>query len=194
MVKMVKKYIFLLLFSVKLFGDIEVYFQEDEIEYIPKHLIAVEFLVGSISRSEANIDKKDVVHNRSMSGAGIKIGAEDMGLRLFLSYRTIDIKGVLTYSYGLEIDSLITTESIWKFFYGAHVGGICYKFDGENSYKEKTSPYYGLELGVIAELSNSYDFEVGARYSLTHPEKSSISTAYVVDEILNYYIALNFKY
>jgi len=192
---MFKKLSLLLLITISsLWSDIEVYFQEDEIEYVPKHLISVEFLMGTISRSEANIDEKVTIHDRSIRSTGIKIGAEDMGLRLFFSYRPLTIDGIFTYSYGLELDSMIVTDSIWKLFYGVHIGALNYKFDSGDSYKEENSPYYGFELGIIAEVFENYDLEVGARYSLTHPENSSISTAYIVDEILNYYLAINFKY
>lgn len=189
-----RKLLLTLTLFTSLWGDIEVYFQEDEIEYIPKHLFSVEFMMGTISRSEANIDDKVTIHDRAIKSTGFKIGAEDMGLRLFFSYRPMEIDGVFTYSYGVELDSMIVTDSIWRIFYGIHIGGLKYKFDSGDGYIEETSPYYGFELGVIAEIFENYDLEVGARYSLTHPENNSISTAYIVDEVLNYYFAINFKY
>jgi hypothetical protein len=186
-----KKLLIVLLLPLYLWGDIEVYFQEDEIEYVPKHLFSVEFMMGTISRSEANIDEKVTIHDRAIKSTGFKIGAEDMGLRLFFSYRPMEIDNVFTYSYGVELDSMIVTESIWRLFYGIHLGGLKYSFDKND---DSTAPYYGFELGIIAEIFENYDLEVGARYSLTHPDNSSISTAYVVDEVLNYYFAVNFKY
>lgn len=189
--------IFIFLFSSTIFGDTEVLFQEDENEFNPNQIVSIEIGGGSITRLKANTLSGQSSIKRDIFSGGIKLGAEDIGLRLFLSYRPLEINSILTHSFGIELDSIIDIASNFKFFYGLIGGAVLYEIVDQNQtsdYTKDLTPYYGVESGFIFAFSEKYELEIGGRYALTNINDKTADKSYVFDQFLNYYLAFNYKY
>jgi hypothetical protein len=191
-----------LFMPILLFGDIEIDFQErEDDEVVYKQIISFELGGGTIQRPKADTLAQESSISRDFYSAGVKIGAEDIGLRLFLSYRPLLIEEedetILTHSFGLELDSLIDLNERIRLFYGLVGGGIAYEIEDKNSsieYSKTITPYYGLNLGAIFDLAEHFEFEVGGRFAITNINSSELDSSYIFDNVLNYYIGLNYKY
>jgi hypothetical protein len=185
-----------LLSSLVLWADIDLSFQEEESEFKPRQIISIELGGGSIQRLQADTISGTSI-DRSLSFAGIKLGAEDIGLRLFLSYRPMDIEGIFTHSFGLELDSMVDISSSVRFFYGLVGGVVMYEIIDRNQttdYTKESTPYYGVESGFIYALSESFELELGVRYALTNINDKTADKSYMFDQFFIYNLALNYKY
>ncbi len=194
-----------IIFSASLFGEVDLYFSDElEIKDLddksnekPKQIVAVEFGFGKLSRLEADTISKNSSIERDVKITGIKLGAEDIGLRLFLSYRPLVIEDTFTNSFGLELDSTIDIKDKIKFFYGLAIGFMFYEIVDKNmtsSFEKNTTPYYGLEAGFVFNILDNIELESGFRYLVTNINDSSADTSYMFDIYTNYYFGLNFKY
>lgn len=184
-------------FSTNLFSNIDLVFEEDIENFNPKQLISIELGNGVVQRLAVDTISGDSSISRDMFFGGIKLGAEDIGLRLFLSYRPTVINSIFTHSFGIELDSMIDINQDFKFFYGLGGGVILYEIEDKNTstdYSTDIAPYYGIETGIIYSISQKYEIEFGGRYSITNLNSESTDKSYVFDQILNWYLAFNFKY
>jgi len=185
------------LFSSTIFGEIEEVFPEDESDVKPNQIISIELGKGSIKRPKADTISGKTSIDRDVLFGGIKLGAEDIGLRLFLTYRPMEVDSKFTNSFGLELDSIIDLTSNFRFFYGLNVGGIFYRIVDENQtsdYTKKLTAYYGLESGLVFSFSQNYELEIGGRYSVTNINNDTPDESYIFDQFINYYLAFNYKY
>jgi hypothetical protein len=180
-----------------LFGDIEISFPNDEVERQNKQIIGLEFGGGTLKRLKADTinGKSDI--SRDMLFGGIKLGAEDIGLRLFLSYRPTLIDDNYIHNFGLELDSLIPMGAKFNFFYGLNAGAILYKIVDDNlstDFNKDSSIYYGIETGLIFKASKKFEFELGGRLVVTNFNNEIADKTYIFDQIISWYLALNYKY
>jgi|GEM_PF-1875636 hypothetical protein len=193
--------IFAFIITLSLFGESD-FNLNDEVETeisnkTEKQIVSIEFGFGTISRLEADTISKNSSIDKNVQITGIKLGAEDIGLRLFLSYRPIVVENTFTNSFGIELDSTIDLNNKIKFFYGISLGTIIYKIVDKNdtsSFNKKTTGYYGLEGGFIFNILENIELESGMRYMITNLNDSSAGTSYMFDQYMNYYLALNIKY
>lgn len=114
-------------------------------------------------------------------GASVGIMNEDKGT---------DGKFVaLSYDYMFYNDSQIVP------FIGAHVG---YSWNEANYDIEHDGSLFGVQAGVVYELSKELDLEVGARYSKTSIDGSKTISGNVVnvevDSTMQYYFAVGYKF
>ena len=112
--------IFALIITLSLFGESD-FNLNDEVETeisnkTEKQIVSIEFGFGTISRLEADTISKSSSIDKDVKITGIKLGAEDIGLRLFLSYRPIVVENTFTNSFGIELDSTIDLNNKIKFF------------------------------------------------------------------------------
>jgi hypothetical protein len=198
---MLKQIIFATFFitSTSLWGGLDISFEEEEEEITLKQIISLEVGAGSITRLKADTISGESSIKKDLTFAGIKLGAEDIGLRLFLSYRPVIIDDVFTHSFGLELDSMIniTDNGGLKFFYGLIGGVVLYEIVDQNQtadYTTEASIYYGVETGLNYSFSEKFEIEIGGRFAVTNINDSSADKSYVFDQFLNYYLALNYKY
>jgi hypothetical protein len=199
-----KKSIFIFLFFVFsiqfLNAEIELYFEQESRD-IPKQIISLEIGTGSFSRTYTQmVNKETKIDNKQQYFGGFKIGAEDIGLRLFLSGRYLNIEDVNTYSYGFELDSFFNKSSeTFRAFYGINFGLIDYKLnkiESENDpdFERVTTPYYGIQLGAVYSFNANFETEFGTRYALTNFNSNEFDTSYIIDEIWTVYFSINYKY
>lgn len=96
---------------------------------------------------------------------------------------------------GLTYDYMFYNESQIVPFIGAHVG---YSWNEANYDIEHDGSIYGVEAGVVYELSKELDLEVGARYSKTNIDGSKTISGNVVnvevDSTMQYYFAVGYKF
>jgi len=192
-----KNILILILITSTIIADIDISFQEDAMEFNPKQIVSIEIGGGSIKRVQADTISGSSSIDRSMFFGGIKLGSEDIGLRLFLSYRLAEIDSIIAHSFGLELDSIIDLSTNFAFFYGLNVGAILYEIVDKNSssdYTTDATPYYGIEAGLIYKLSDKHELEFGGRFSVTNLNSESADKSYIFDQLINYYLAYNFKY
>jgi hypothetical protein len=197
---MLRKIFFtLLLIFSNLQGAIDINFEEDR-EVVPlKQIISLEVGAGAITRLKADTISGESSIKRDLYFSGIKLGAEDIGLRLFLSYRPALIDNYFTHSFGVELDSVIPiteSESV-KFFYGLMAGLVLYEIVDKNQtsgYDNATSPYYGIETGFTFEITPKIEIELGGRFTLTNINDNSTDKSYVFDQFFASYLAFNYKY
>ena len=191
------KFILLILLTIQTFADIDITFQESEKLFEPKQIVSVEFGMGVVQRLQADTISGSSSISRDNIFGGIKLGAEDIGLRLFISYRPMIIDSIFTHSFGLELDSLIDINNNFAFFYGLNGGGILYEIIDNNSgsdYTKDLTAYYGVETGFIYKISEKHELELGGRFSITNVNSESTNKSYIFDQLLNYYLAYNYKY
>jgi hypothetical protein len=192
---------FILIFAFlisSLFGeDVEIDFTEDVEKVAYKSIISFEAGFGSIMRPKVDTVSGENDIKRNMKNLGFKIGAEDIGLRLFLSYRPLIIEDSVAQSFGVELDSMIYLSQKMKFFYGLSAGGMFYEIVDENTtstYNNSWNNYFGFGTGVVFGVSDHLELELSARYSITNFNNDSVDSSYVFDQILNYYLAINYKF
>jgi hypothetical protein len=183
--------------STLLFAELEISFPEDEEVVDYKSIVAFEFGLGSLSRPKVNTLSGNADIKRDFTNLGFKLGAEDIGLRLFLSYRPIILQDATAQSFGIELDSMIDLSSKMKFFYGLAVGGLLYEIVDNNetsTYKTSWNNYYGFGTGLVFEISKQFEIEFSGRYSITNINDDSVDSSYVFDQFMNYYVGLNYKF
>jgi len=192
-----REFLLLTLLTLHLYSDIDISFQESEKPFAPKQIISVEFGLGSVQRLQADTISGSSSISRNIMFGGIKLGAEDIGLRLFVSYRPNFIDSVFTHSFGLELDSMIYINQKISFFYGLNGGFILYQIIDKNigeDYTKDLTAYYGVETGFIYKISDIHEIEFGGRFSITNINSESTNKSYIFDQLLNTYLAYNFKY
>ncbi|HIC10146.1 MAG TPA: hypothetical protein EYO61_02140 [Campylobacterales bacterium] len=191
----------ILLLHISLFGvddTLEYYFPEENGETQAKRIISIEIGKGEISRPKADTLAKKEDITRDIEFGAIKLGAEDLGMRLFLSYRPMEVeKDIFTHSFGLELDSMVDISSHFRFFYGLVGGVILYQIEDKNSsvgYTKDSTGYYGLEGGFIIAFTENYELEIGGRYSVTNINNDTPDSSYIFDRLIHYYLAFNYRY
>lgn len=96
---------------------------------------------------------------------------------------------------GLSYDYMFYNDSKRVPFIGASVG---YSWNEANYDIEHNGFTYGVEAGVVYELSKEVDLEVGARYSKTNIDGSKTISGNVVnievDSTMQYYFAVGYKF
>ncbi len=195
---MLLRLIILVFISIsQIFGDIDVTLSDTIYEDKSKQIIAVELGGGKLSRPKADTFSQTTSIDRDLYFGAIKLGAEDIGLRLFLTYRPMEIEKTVVHSLGIELDSIINLSSHFKFFYGIIGGTMFYHIVDNNQtydYKKEATGYYGLESGFIFAFSDSYELEIGGRYSVTNLNDDKADSSYLFDQLTHYYLAFNYKY
>jgi len=192
-----KKLFLAILLSVSAFADIDISFPEENFDSVSKRLLSVEFGTGTITRMKANTlsEKSDI--SRDFLFGGLKLGAEDIGLRLFISYRPMEIENEIIHSFGIELDSIIDLSNRFSFFYGLIGGVILYTIEDNNesaNYSTDASAYYGVETGLTFKITESHELELGGRFSITNLNNKVADKNYIFDQLTNFYLAYNYKY
>lgn len=143
--------------------------------------------------------------NQTFVGAGVKVGAQGQYYRLFLEGTYMKMSGDFDYaiSGGASLDLLAHLNQTFAIFVGLNGGIINLKPTGTFSQLDLTQPYAGLQLGINIDLSDSVDFELGARYSYIGYDENVIDDTVAqtrtvanlqIDSITTAYASLIFKF
>jgi len=182
-----------LLFTEFLLADIDIVLDDRVEEVKGKQIFSFEFGLGTLQRLRADTISKKSAIKHNLGFGGFKLGAEDIGLRLFLGYRSYGIESVWVNDFGLSFDSVVGIGTSFKFFYGLNGGVIDYQIVDENetsSYNKDYTPYYGLETGFIFQLNNHNEIELGGRFMITNINTTDNKNR-IFDQLITYYIAYN---
>jgi hypothetical protein len=185
-----------LLFTEFLLADIDIVLDDRTPQVEGKQVISLEFGLGTLQRLRADTVSKKSAIKHNLGFGGFKLGAEDIGLRLFLSYRSYDIEAVWVNDFGISFDSVIDIGSRFQFFYGLNGGVISYQIVDKNetsSYNKDFTPYYGLESGFIFKFDKHNEIELGGRFMITNINKTD-NQSRIFDNLITYYIAYNFLF
>jgi hypothetical protein len=180
-----------LLFTKFLLADIDIVLDDQTPQVEGKQIISLEFGLGSLQRLRADTVSKQSAIKHDLGFGGFKLGAEDIGLRLFLSYRSYDIESVWVNDFGFSFDSVIDINTKFQFFYGLNGGVLNYKIVDKHetsSYNKDLTPYYGLESGFIFKFDNHNEIELGGRFLITNMNKTD-NQSRMFDQLIIYYIA-----
>jgi len=192
-----KKIILAILLNISVFADIDISFPEDIIDSISKRILSIELGTGSITRMKADTISRSSDISRDLIFGGLKLGAEDIGLRLFLSYRPLEIESEIIHSFGIELDSIIELNNRLNFFYGLVGGIVLYTIEDNNktlNYTTDASAYYGVETGLTFKISETHEVEFGGRIAITNLNNKVADKNYIFDQFTNIYLAYNYKY
>ncbi len=119
----------------------------------------------------------------------IKLGMLDGANRYYIQYSKDSGYTSITYNH----DYLFYSYSLITPYIGVHIGGAEWKLDKNN---KDTGSEYGVQCGIIVDLSMNLTCEIGARYTkanagfVHHP--TNITRQY--DNIKSTYIGLNYKF
>ena len=95
-----------LLFTEFLLADIDIVLDDRVEEVKGKQIFSFEFGLGTLQRLRADTISKKSAIKHNLGFGGFKLGAEDIGLRLFLGYRSYGIESVWVNDFGLSFDNL----------------------------------------------------------------------------------------
>lgn len=131
---------------------------------------------------------------------GLKAGFEGKNDRIYVSF--LDTDKYSEGSYSEEYSALllnlegvsnpyeITNGLSARLFIGAHGGIIRGELKVGTAKDTETDAMYGLQGGVLLDITNNFSFEVGYRYSWIELSKYD----YSLDNSENYYAGLNFSF
>jgi len=141
---------------------------------------------GDIKRT-----KSDLVYG------GIKVGAQSKHYRIFFSAHFFDTDD-FNYArmYGVGGQYMFNFSKFANFFVGVNAGTTDMEFiDNINNKSIKVyEPYYGGDLGFNIHLSNSIDWEIGAKYITINSDQKENNIEYNFNNITTGYTSVIFKF
>ena len=157
-----------------------------------KQIVALEYATGTLTQSYGASSTAD---NQTVTQYGFKLGAKENDYRLFISYRYQDIDSQTGYHIGLEFDAFYQMGA-FGIYLGPVAGYSWYDFAGQDTTaRSVTLPYYGGNTGVTLDLG-IFELDAGARYAyyMDATVDSVASQVYTVNNMLTYYVGLNYVY
>jgi hypothetical protein len=117
---------------------------------------------------------------------GLKLGGESRFYRAFIDARVWNARDVdRCYTVGGALQYLINPAEFFNIFMGVNAG-VAHSVKDSNA----VDPYYGLDAGLNFHITESFDIELGARYS----EVMGSKDAYIMDDFYQGYISAIFKF
>jgi len=156
-----------------------------------KSLIGIEGGYSSMDVEDAGA----VTTKEKPVSAGLKIGAQTHNVRLFLSFRNMNVDSFdSAYLYGVELQYLFNFSKHANLFIGANAGrmNISYEDALSNAY-DFTTQYIGGDLGFNLHLSENLDLELGTRL-ITLSESEDTASSYKFGDITTSYMSLIIRY
>lgn len=162
-----------------------------------KSLIGIEGGYSSMGMERSAPDEGTLSDKQQIPSLGLKIGAESKNFRIFLGTRYFndsDFDYIAT--YGIEGQYLMNISQSANFFIGINGGMANMKFliPSESSPRTLSDTYYGGDVGFNIHVSDSIDFELGARMMDLQFENTKSSISYRFDSIVSGYASLIYKF
>ena len=174
-----------------------------------KAIVGVETGYGQFDYSSDDINVGRTSSSEDFGILGLKIGAESEEYRIFLDAKYYQVGGAFDYanSFGGSFQYLMFISRDFNFFFGVTGGLMNLKVvDSEiaKSY-EYSDPYFGGDIGFNYEVHEKLGFEVGIRYlniNATNTQyyntdptsDNKMSRTYTLDQMMNIYASMIFKY
>ncbi len=176
-----------------------------------KAIVGVETGYGQFDYSAANEDNINMGRTSTSEDFGIlglKIGAESEEFRIFLDAKYYQVGGDFDYanSMGGSFQYLMFISRDFNFFFGINGGLMNLKVVDSTIGKsyEYSDPYFGGDVGFNYEVHEKLGFEVGIRYLNINASNTqyytdadtgnTMSRTYTVDQMMNIYASMIFKY
>ena len=158
-------------------------------------IVALEYGMATINQTYGTGSTAD---NASANSYGIKLGAKEDSMRLFISYRLQSIKYTSATKYGnnfgLELDYFLQMGPLGLYL-GPVAGYTTYAFIGQDTTTRSVkAPYYGAEGGLTFTLGH-FELDAGARYSYLGVSNTEVTAQeYAIDNKISYYLSVNYVY
>ena len=144
---------------------------------------------------QANTTKGNVNIDGDDESLGLKIGAIlNEKHRIYLSYSEFAPDHDLEYKFpAVNYDYLIPVKSFFTVIVGAHIGY------GESSfflgYEDKSEVNYGLQFGVLKDITEHISLELGLKYTFIDNEGSkSTGSTLTQEDISTISFGVNYKF
>ncbi len=128
---------------------------------------------------------------------------EALSLGKYYSFGRVGVYGQIVNnndikSAGLTYDYMFYNDSKFVPFIGVSAGYNWYTAEGAGLAVDTTNFTYGVQAGVVYELSKTVDLEGGARYIKTSTDDSgTVPANYILvptESIVQYYLSLAYKF
>lgn len=128
---------------------------------------------------------------------GGRVGVETKESRIYVSYNSVDTE-IDTSSVSFKSQTLVLNLEaktrpnlkILSVFVGGHIGAIYSETDTPWFTKDETNLIFGAQAGVLIDIIDNLNLEVGYKYSFTNANNNSANP----DNIQTYYGAINLKF
>ena len=126
---------------------------------------------------------------------GVKVGAEGEEYRVFISGRMYSIDDFdSAMAFGGEFQYLIRLQETFNIFIGLNGGMIDLELESSEGNRELSTAYFGGDVGVNVDISESIGIEAGVRYMHIDYDHTLQGVTYNIDSIIHAYASLIYKF
>jgi len=167
-------------------------------EFKTKSLVGIEGGYSDLNY-EFGTSTNNVISDIGVTNVGLKIGAETDDFRVFLSGRYFydsSTKYEYIVTYGAEIQYKFNMAEFMNAYIGANAGvaNVQFRATGENFSRTISDPYVGGDIGVNIHVTDSMDWEIGARVMSIQADNIRNGITYHINQITSGYTSIIFKW